>query len=94
MHVEVAFATSTKQIIVSVMVGKNSTILEVIQQSGILTLFPEIDLTQAKIGIFSNPCQLTDPIKAGDRVEIYRPLRIDPKEARRAKAKKRLKNMG
>lgn len=49
-------------------------------QSGILSQFPEIDLSTNKIGIFSRPIKLTDVLKEGDRIEIYRPLLADPKE--------------
>jgi hypothetical protein len=86
--VEVAYAQPDRQHIIAVELTEGSTMLDAIQRSGILIIFPEIDLSKQKIGIFSQQCLLSDPIKAGDRVEIYRPLTIDPKEARRAKAKK------
>lgn len=87
--VEVAYAEPTLQRIISVEVIPGSTVEAAILQSGILSLFPQIDLTKQKVGIFSKACKLTDLVKEGDRIEIYRPLTIDPKEARRAKAKKR-----
>lgn len=86
--VEIAYAHAREQCLLTVEVEKGSTIEIAIQRSGILTLFPEIDLTKQKVGIFSKPRLLTDSVAAGDRIEIYRPLSIDPKEARRAKAKK------
>jgi uncharacterized protein len=86
--VEVAYATPTQQHVLCVEVKAESTIAEAIAQSGILTLFKEIDLTQTKVGVFSQPRVLSDQVKAGERIEIYRPLRIDPKDARRLKAKK------
>lgn len=89
--VEVAYATPMQQYILGVEVKSHSTIAEVIAQSGILTLFKEIDLAQIKVGIFSQPRALEDQVKAGDRIEIYRPLSIDPKDARRLKAKKNKK---
>lgn len=89
--VEVAYATPTQQCVLGVEVKARSTIAEVIQQSGILTLFNEIDLAQAKVGIFSQPRVLSDQVQACDRIEIYRPLSIDPKDARRLKAKKNKK---
>ena len=57
-----------------------------ILQSGILTQFTDIDLRNNKVGIFSRPVKLTDLLKAGDRIEIYRPLLADPKEIRRKRA--------
>ena len=85
--VEVVYASPNEQRLFMVEVEEGSTIHEAIQQSGMLNLFPEIDLTTQKVGVFSKPRELEDKVKAGDRIEIYRPLIIDPKEARRAKAR-------
>lgn len=86
--VEVAYATPNKQLIIALEVASGSKVADVINQSSILEHFPEINLTHQKVGIFSNLCELTDKVKAGDRIEIYRPLLIDPKEARRLRAEK------
>jgi len=89
-QVEVAFALPDRQRIISLQVSAECTALEAARQSGISNLFPEIDLDSAKMGIFGKV--LADPsthrLREGDRVEIYRPLMIDPKEARRARARK------
>ena len=53
-----------------------------------LQKFPELELAKLRVGVFSKPRQLTDRVQEGDRIEIYRRLLIDPKEARRIKAKK------
>jgi len=84
--IEVAYATPEKQCILELEVDAKCTIAEAINLSGILLEFPEIDLSKQKVGVFSQEKKLTDKIKAGDRVEIYRPLTQDPKEARRARA--------
>ena len=60
-------------------------------QSGILQQFTDIDLRNNKIGIFSRPVKLTDQLKDGDRIEIYRPLLADPKEIRRKRAEEQVK---
>lgn len=86
--VEVAYAMPGLQHIVSIDVKQGALIQEVIDSSGILELFPEIDLAQQAVGIFGKMKKLTDCVQAGDRVEIYRPLLIDPKEARRARGYK------
>ena len=85
-NVEVAYARVSEQKIIALQVEEGSTVLSVIQQSGVLALFPEIDLRKQKVGVFSKARDLSDVVKAGERVEIYRGLTIDPKEARRAKA--------
>ena len=53
--------------------------------------FTDIDLRNNKIGIFSRPVKLTDQLKDGDRIEIYRPLLADPKEIRRKRAEEQAK---
>jgi putative ubiquitin-RnfH superfamily antitoxin RatB of RatAB toxin-antitoxin module len=86
--VEVAFALPHKQALLSVSVPVDATVQDAIQQSGILRMFSEIDLTQNKVGVWSRPVRLTDSLKAGDRIEIYRPLIADPKDLRKRRADK------
>ncbi|MCW8935903.1 MAG: RnfH family protein [Gammaproteobacteria bacterium] len=81
--VEVAFAREDKQQILELMVNQGTTLEQAIEQSGIMTLFPEIDLNVNKVGIFGKLGKKTAELKEGDRVEIYRPLIADPKEVRR-----------
>jgi putative ubiquitin-RnfH superfamily antitoxin RatB of RatAB toxin-antitoxin module len=88
-NVEVAYASPTTQKILSVEVEEGSTIETAIDRSGILELFPEIDLGKQKVGIFSKLKSLDEKVKAGDRIEIYRPLTLDPKDARRKRAKQK-----
>jgi putative ubiquitin-RnfH superfamily antitoxin RatB of RatAB toxin-antitoxin module len=88
-NVEVAYASPTTQKILSVEVEEGSTIESAIDRSGILELFPEIDLGKQKVGIFSKLKSLDEKVKAGDRIEIYRPLTLDPKDARRKRAKQK-----
>ncbi|QSA98981.1 RnfH family protein [Methylococcus sp. EFPC2] len=89
MKIEVAYAKPGEQVLLALDVLEGSTAEQAIRQSGILERFPEIDLEQAKIGIYSKPCKLDQPVKSGDRLEIYRPLIADPKEARRNRAAKK-----
>ncbi|MDP9140516.1 MAG: RnfH family protein [Pseudomonadota bacterium] len=63
-----------------------ATVREAIERSGILQRFPEIDLMQNKVGRWNHLVTLDDVVSAGDRIEIYRPLLIDPKEVRRLRA--------
>ena len=81
--IEVAYATPEKQLILVVEVPLGATLEMAINKSGILTHFPEIDLVRQKVGVFSKIKKLTDVLHTGDRLEIYRSLLIDPKEARR-----------
>jgi putative ubiquitin-RnfH superfamily antitoxin RatB of RatAB toxin-antitoxin module len=84
--IEVAYATAEQQIILTCQVATNATIATAIEESGILNLFPTIDLACASVGVFSVPKKLSDKLMAGDRVEIYRELLFDPHVARRVRA--------
>ena len=84
--VEVAYALAHTQRIVSVRVRSGTSIEEAVRQSGILAEFPQIDIATAKLGVFSRLVEPHDTVQPGDRIEIYRPLRIDPKSVRRLRA--------
>lgn len=85
-EVEVAYALSEAQTVLTVSVPAGASVEQAIRRSGILERFPEIDLSSNPVGIFSRKARLQDRVSAGDRIEIYRPLRIDPKTARRRRA--------
>jgi len=85
--IEVAYATSKQQCIIAIQVDADCTLEEAIDCSGILRVFPEIDLVKQKVGVFGKQRKLTDLLQQDDRIEIYRSLIIDPKEARRKRAK-------
>ncbi|MCY7295804.1 RnfH family protein [Alteromonas sp. a30] len=88
MTIEVAYALPEKQALLEVKVAKDCKVQDAIHASGILNEFDDIDLMINKVGIWNRTCKLQDVLKDGDRVEIYRPLIADPKEARRARAEK------
>jgi putative ubiquitin-RnfH superfamily antitoxin RatB of RatAB toxin-antitoxin module len=89
-RVEVVYATSAEQAVLEVQLPAGATVGDAVHTSGILARFPEIDLAHAAIGIFGERATLDEPIEEGDRVEIYRPLFADPKEARRRRARTRV----
>ena len=84
--VEIAFGKATQQWLLCIEIAEGSTILQAITQSGILHECPEINLEKQKVGVFGKIYPLTEQVKDGDRIEIYRPLLIDPKELRRIRA--------
>jgi hypothetical protein len=90
LQVEVAYALPQQQCLLALGVTPGCTALEALRQSGLLRRFPEIDPASARIGVFGEP--LDDPaayvLADGDRVEVYRPLAIDPRDARRRRAGK------
>ena len=87
-NIEVAYGNSSESVLLTVTIPVSSTIKQGIELSGILDRYPEIDLTRNKVGIFSKPRSLDEILNDGDRVEIYRSLIADPKEARRSRAEK------
>lgn len=87
-NIKVAYATPKKQIEIPLLIEESCTIAMAIRRSGILIQFPEIDLANISVGIYSKKAKLDDILFNGDRVEIYRPLLIDPKQARMLRAKK------
>lgn len=89
MRVEVVYATPERQDAVEVELPDGATVRDAIVVSGLLTQFPQIDLATTAVGIFGERAALDDLLEVGDRVEIYRPLRADPKEARRRRARKK-----
>ena len=91
--VEVVYGLPEKQKLVQLSVATGTTALQAVEQSGIVQSFPEIDLANCKMGIFSQvlgtkglPEADAYEMKDRDRVEIYRPLIADPKEVRRRRA--------
>jgi len=82
-RVEVAYALPSRQDILALALPAGSTVQQAIEASGIRQLYPEIDLSVQKVGIFGRLAKLDEVLQPGDRVEIYRPLKADPKEVRR-----------
>ncbi len=85
-NIEVAYALPHKQQIVVVEVAVGTTVLEAVKQSTITQVFPEIDVDSVKMGIFGKAVKAQQEVKAGDRIEVYRPLISDPKASRKARA--------
>src|SRR5215212_8441867 len=67
----------------SIELPAGATLIDALGASGVLERHPGIDLARQAVGIWGRVCALDTPLKEGDRVEIYRPLQVDPKEARR-----------
>ncbi|MFN4290651.1 MAG: RnfH family protein [Permianibacter sp.] len=84
--VELAYARPDRQWLLALTVPQGATVAAVIQQSGLLERCPELDLAVNPVGIWSRPVALDQTVQAGDRVEIYRPLRLDPNATLRQRA--------
>ncbi|MGD9393232.1 MAG: RnfH family protein [Chromatiales bacterium] len=92
--IEVAYAKPERQLILQLEAEPGITAKEAVIRSGILDEFPDIDIETAKLGIFGKAAPAGTVLNPMDRVEIYRPLIADPKEARKKRAAegKQLKN--
>ena len=84
--VEVAYALPEEQIIISIKVPTKFNVKQAIEKSGIQKKVPCIDLSKNKVGIFGKHTPLNHLLNDRDRIEIYRPLILDPKEMRRKRA--------
>ena len=94
-NVEVAYALPHQQKIIAFLVEPGTTALQAVERSGIVKFFPDINMADIKLGIFGQSLGSKGETTAashilhqGDRVEIYRPLICDPKDARRKRAEK------
>jgi putative ubiquitin-RnfH superfamily antitoxin RatB of RatAB toxin-antitoxin module len=87
--VEVAYAEAGRQTLVELEVAEGTTVAQAIDLSGIAAAYPSIEVGELKTGIFGVLVPRQALLKGGDRVEIYRALKTDPKEARRRRSKRR-----
>jgi len=78
MQISVAYALPERQVWLQINIADDATVMDAINQSKILSLFPEVDLEGQKVGIFGKFCKLDTKLKEGDRVEIYRKITADP----------------
>ena len=85
-HIEIAYATPQRQMILEQTVDAGTSPRDAVKQSNIDHYFPEIDKDSCDIGIFGKAVRPDHELENGDRIEIYRPLIADPKEVRKQRA--------
>ena len=83
MNVGTAYDNGKKQVWLKLDVPEGSTVRDVLHLSGLLNMFPEIDLEQQKVGIFGKVSALDTVVVEGNRVEVYRPITADPETVER-----------
>ena len=86
-RVSVAVALPARQEVVELELAAGSSVGDALRAARVGERFPELDLVAARVGIWSRPCTRDTLLREGDRVEVYRPLQADPKEARRRRAR-------
>lgn len=84
-RVTVVWATSEAAQVVAVVVAGGSTVRTALEASGLSDILG-FDVTAGPVGIFGRVCGLDEVVSEGDRIEIYRPLAMDPKLARQRRA--------
>lgn len=86
LEIEIVYGLADRQVLKNMTVAEGTTIREAALKSGLEVEFPGLDLQQAPLGIFGKVVKDETVLRDGDRIEVYRPLLIDPKEARRKRA--------
>lgn len=87
-NIEVACALPGRQVVKALAVPSGCTARQAVALCGIAADFPGLDIAGLKLGLYSKVVDDDQVLAAGDRVELYRPLLLDPKEARRQRAEK------
>ncbi|KTC91794.1 MULTISPECIES: RnfH family protein [Legionella] len=88
--VELVYIAANQSLVhLSLSLETGATVADALNQSEILKTNPS--LSELAVGIFSKPVSLDTILRAGDRIELYRPLILDPKEKRRQRAKSKTK---
>lgn len=89
LRVEVVYALADRQVVIATVCLPGATVEDAIRACGMLARFAEIDLGRNPVGIYGERVALNASVADGDRIEIYRPLVVDPKTARRARSRGR-----
>ncbi|PQV53570.1 RnfH family protein [Paraburkholderia sp. BL21I4N1] len=88
LSIEVCYALADEQALIAVDLPEGATLQQALDASGILQRFPRIDLTTQRVGVFGKIKALDTVLADHDRVEIYRPLLVDPKLSRQRRVEK------
>ena len=88
LSIEVCYAAAGEQALIGVELPAGATLQQALDASGILRRFPQIDLGTQKVGVFGKLKPLDAVLADHDRVEIYRPLLVDPKVSRQRRVEK------
>lgn len=88
-HVTVAYSPAAREVwAVELTLPAGSTVKQALRASGLFERFPELDLARAGVGVWGRKATPQQVLREQDRVEVYRPLRVDPKVARRERFSK------
>ena len=88
MRVELVYADRAREVLIGIDARPGSTVLDCVERSGLFRLVPNLRDIRVGFAVFGRRVEATDPVSNGDRIEVLRPLDIDPKEARRLRARR------
>lgn len=84
--VELAYSPAPRQVdLQTLTLASGASVRQALAASQLLTRYPELDVNTLTVGLWGRRTTLDHTVRAGDRVEVYRPLKVDPKEARRVR---------
>lgn len=90
MRISVAYCSGPdRQTVIELELDEGATVEQAIEASQLLIVHPEIGPDRLAVGVFGERVAPNAVLREGDRVEIYRPLKTDPKSARRQRASAR-----
>jgi putative ubiquitin-RnfH superfamily antitoxin RatB of RatAB toxin-antitoxin module len=88
-RVSVAVALPGRQEVVELELPEGSTVDDAVRAARVLERYPQSGLSLERVGIWNKACAPAARLREGDRVELYRPLAADPKQMRRARARRK-----
>ena len=88
MRVELAYMDPAREVLIGFDVRHGCSVLECVEHSGLFHLVPGLRHARLGFAVFGRRVEPADPVSEGDRIEVLRPLEIDPKEARRLRARR------
>lgn len=83
LEIEIVYGLPDRQVLKTMQLAEGTTVRAAALQSGLDGIFEDLNLHSTPLGIFGKAVKDDTPLRDGDRIEVYRPLLIDPKEARR-----------
>ena len=88
MRVEVVYADPIREVLIGFEARSGSSVFDCVERSGLFRLVPDLREMRLGFAVFGRRVEPADPVSKGDRIEVLRPLEVDPKEARRLRARR------
>jgi putative ubiquitin-RnfH superfamily antitoxin RatB of RatAB toxin-antitoxin module len=86
-RIEIVYAEEQRAIVKALWMAPGSQLGDALIAAAGAAEFSGVDMTSAPVGVFGRLARRDQELKDGDRIEIYRPLKQEPKEARRARSR-------